>query len=331
MMSPMRRSAAIGAVLAALVALSVAPSSGGSADGAAPQGGRSLKGRFLVATPRMEDPRFAKSVVYMVDHTPRGAMGFIVNRAFGTGPLAEFLKGFGIEAKVPAKPEVFVLLFDFNSAALRPEGTETLDSVVEATKKGRPLRVDVSGYTDRAGLAIYNMILSKRRARTVRNALIERGVPRELVTISGYGETRTKVPTPDGMRDPRNRRVEVAVVPAEDDGVADATIRIHYGGPVKPGRGFVLHTGDWAGKDTIRVSERVSMTVEMGVLRDLAAGKGPSRLLFVMGYAGWGPQQLEGEMAREDWLTAPEDVGIIFGDDQEAKWERARAGAGLEL
>ena len=208
----MRRTAAIGAVLAALVALSSAPSSGGSADGAATHGGRSLKGQFLVAAPKMGDPRFAQSVVYMVDHTPRGAMGFIVNRAFGTGPLAQFLKGFNIESEK-----------------------------------------------------------------------------------------------------------------------TDATITIHYGGPVTPGRGFVLHTSDYAGKGTIRVSERVSMTVEMGVLKDLAAGKGPSRVLFVMGYAGWGPQQLEGEMAREDWLTAPEDLGLIFGDDQESKWKRARAGAGLKL
>ena len=208
----MRRSAAIGAVLAALVVLSVASSSGGSADGAATQGGRSLRGQFLVASPRMGDPRFAHSVVYMVDHTARGAMGFIVNRAFGTGPLAEFLKGFNIESEK-----------------------------------------------------------------------------------------------------------------------TDATITIHYGGPVKPGRGFVIHSSDYAGTGTIRVSEQVSMTVEMSVLRDLAAGKGPSRVLFVMGYAGWGPQQLEGEMARDDWLTAPEDVDIIFGDDQEAKWERARTGAGLEL
>jgi len=95
----MRRSAAIGVVLAALVVLAVASSSGGSADGAPTQGGRSLRGQFLVASPRMGDPRFAHSVVYMVDHTARGAMGFIVNRAFGTGPLAEFLKGFNIESE----------------------------------------------------------------------------------------------------------------------------------------------------------------------------------------------------------------------------------------
>ena len=211
-MTAMRRFAAIGVLLAALVVLSIAPSWGESAVDAATHGGHSLKGQFLVATPRMGDPRFARSVVYMVDHTPRGAMGFIVNNAFGTGPLAQFLKGFGIESEK-----------------------------------------------------------------------------------------------------------------------TDATIRIHYGGPVSPGRGFVLHTSDYAGKGTVRVSERVSMTVEMNVLRDLAAGKGPSRLLFIMGYAGWGAQQLEGEMAREDWLTAPEDLGLIFGDDQEAKWERARTGAGLEL
>ncbi len=208
----MGKSAAIGAVLAALVVLFIAPSVGDSADGGATQGGRSLRGQFLVATPNMGDPRFAQSVIYMVDHTPRGAMGFIVNRAFGTGPLGKFLKGFNIES------EKF-----------------------------------------------------------------------------------------------------------------DATITIQYGGPVTPGRGFVLHTSDYAGKGTIRVSDKVSMTIETSVLRDLAAGKGPSRVLFAMGYAGWGPQQLEGEMARDDWLTAPEDLELIFGDDQDTKWERARTGAGLKL
>ena len=112
---------------------------------------------------------------------------------------------------------------------------------------------------------------------------------------------------------------------------AKGRIRVHYGGPVEPGRGFVLHTGDYKAEHTTVVSGQVSMTTELDVLKAIGEGNGPRRSIFALGYAGWGPGQLEGELARGDWLTAPADEGILFDDTFEDKWERARRKAGMPL
>jgi len=63
----------------------------------------------------------------------------------------------------------------------------------------------------------------------------------------------------------------------------------------------------------------------------MADGAGPQRRLFILGYAGWGPGQLEGELARDDWVTAPADASLIFSDDLESLWEEAISRAGLAL
>jgi putative transcriptional regulator len=171
-----------------------------------------LSGQLLVATPRMGDPRFARTVIYMVDHDAEGAMGLVINRSYGEGPWNALLEGFGVEHE------------------------------------------DVSG-----------------------------------------------------------------------------TVRLHYGGPVDAGRGFVLHTADYAGASTRVVDAGVAFSTGLDVLKAVAEGKGPRRSLFVLGYAGWGPGQLEGEMARDDWLTAPAEETLIFGDDPDATWEKALDRAGLAL
>lgn len=169
-------------------------------------------GQLLVAAPTMGDPRFAGTVIYMVNHDAYGAMGLVVNRMLGSGPLDKFLEGFGID----------------------PTGTD-------------------------------------------------------------------------------------------DD------IRLYYGGPVDPGRGFVLHTSDYVGPGTTVVSDEVAMSVKFGVLRAIAAGEGPRHSLFILGYAGWGPGQLEREMDRDDWLTAPPDIDLIFADDLDDTWERASRKARVTL
>ena len=199
-------------IVAAAVGVAFASSAGWGAEESEGAPASSLAGQFLVATPKMGDPRFKRTVIYMIDHTANGAMGVVVNRAFGSGPLAEFLKGFGIEA--------------------------------------------------------------------------------------------------------------------EQTG---ANIRLHYGGPVERGRGFMLHTSDYVGKGTIRVTKDISMTVQLDVLKAMAAGHGPRRALFALGYSGWGPQQLESELARDDWVAAPADEELIFGDDQDRKWHRAMARAKIKL
>jgi putative transcriptional regulator len=172
---------------------------------------RYLGGQLLVATRRMGDPRFAETVIYMVQHDAGGAMGLVVNRVMGSGPLAKFLKGVGIEA---------------------------------------------------AGI--------------------------------------------------------------------EGKIRLHYGGPVEIGRGFALHSRDFHGDGTVRLPGDVSMSALLEVLK-AAAGEGPERALFLFGYAGWAPGQLENELKRQDWVTAPVDIELIFDGDEETKWHRALSRAGLKL
>ena len=173
---------------------------------------RYLSGQFLVATRRMGDPRFAETVIYMVEHDAGGAMGLVVNRVIGSGPLAKFLKGLGIEA---------------------------------------------------AGI--------------------------------------------------------------------EGEIRLHYGGPVEIGRGFALHSRDFHGDGTVRLPGGVSMSALLDVLKAEAAGEGPKRALFLLGYAGWAPGQLENELKRQDWVTAPADIELMFDGDEETKWDRALSKAGLKM
>jgi putative transcriptional regulator len=171
-----------------------------------------LAGQFLVATTRIGDPRFAKTVIYMVAHDDSGAVGLIVNRVYGKGRLDKFLEGFSVE-------------------------------------------------------------------------------PHD----------------------------------------AKGDILLRYGGPVEPSAGFVLHTADYRGPGTRVVNERMAMTSEISVLKAIADGKGPNKTLFALGYAGWGPGQLEGEIARGDWLSAPADEGLIFDGDADTMWDRVSGQAGIKL
>lgn len=202
----MRRLGFLGGFLAfALVALSV-----GAAERSSPSS--SLAGQFLVASPQMPDPRFAHTVVYVVSHDEHGAMGLIVNRNYGRGPLKALLQGFGVE-----------------------------------------------------------------KAK------------------------------------------------------AEETVVLHYGGPVEQIRGFVLHSADYRGPSTQMVADDVALSTGFDILKALAAGGGPRQRLFLLGYAGWGPSQLEGEIARNDWLTAPADDRLIFSDDGERIWQEALKRAGTPL
>lgn len=171
-----------------------------------------LTGQLLVATSQIEDPRFMRTVIYMVQHDAGGAVGLVVNRPIGEVPLARVLEQVGLAA----------------------------------------------------------------------------------------------------------------------DGVT-GTIRVHYGGPVDRARGFVLHTAEYAGKGTIPVTGSVALTSESGILRDLAAGTGPRQSLFALGYAGWGPGQLEREMDAGHWITVRADEALVFDADSGGKWQRAMARRGIRL
>lgn len=174
-----------------------------------------LAGQFLVAGPKIADPRFKATVIYMIGHDAEGAMGLIINRPFGSGRLSSLLKGFGVNEALPQDK--------------------------------------------------------------------------------------------------------------------DSEVRLFYGGPVEKGRGFILHSSDYNETGTTAVDGKVSMTTRVETLLAIAEGKGPKHSLFILGYAGWGPGQLEHEMARDDWTTAPADPEMIFSNDPESIWRLVSKVSGVEL
>ena len=115
------------------------------------------------------------------------------------------------------------------------------------------------------------------------------------------------------------------------DAPSPARVPVHLGGPVETGRGFVLHSPDYAGTgSTIGVGEGVDLTATVDVLRAMATGAGPARSLLVLGYAGWGPGQLEAEIIANGWLTSEGDPALIFEADADEKWTRALAALGVD-
>ena len=171
-----------------------------------------LTGQLLVASANMGDPRFMRTVIYVVSHSADGAMGLVLNRALGVAPISVLLDGFGIaDSEVPGE------------------------------------------------------------------------------------------------------------------------VRVHYGGPVERGRGFVLHSSDFLGQGTIAVNGDVALSADVEILRAIAEARGPGRSLFVLGYAGWAPGQLESEIARDDWFSVPLDLNLVFDDALDTKWDRAFDRRGIDL
>ena len=212
------RAAIVGIALVVMASACASSAKDGAKDGAefgkAGANSKSLVGQLLVAAPGMSDPRFAKTVIFLVRHDRNGAMGLIVNRVLGVGSAARLLEGAGID----------------------PKGVD-----------------------------------------------------------------------------------------------GEAKVRVHYGGPVAPKRGFVLHSGDYAEEGTLEVTDRVSVTAAAQILHAIAKGKGPHRGFLAVGYAGWAPNQLEDELARKDWVVVPSDDRLVFDTHMATKWRRAMDRHGVEL
>lgn len=172
----------------------------------------SIAGRLLVATKAMPDPRFAGTIILMVEHGPKGALGFVVNRVNGRRPIAEILHALGMA-----------------TAGIRGD------------------------------------------------------------------------------------------------------IDIHWGGPVAGGSAVVIHTRDYRIAGTELTRGGLAMTGSPKVLADIGRGRGPKRALFVRGYSGWGPGQLEREIARKHWITIPGDVSLIFRRNHADTWRRALKRRGVDL
>jgi len=171
-----------------------------------------LAGQLLVARTELRDPRFIRTVIYLVKHDVGGAMGLILNRPIGEASLSELLAQGGVE---------------------------------------------------------------------------------------GTGVT--------------------------------GEIRVHFGGPVEPGRGFVLHTADYTIEGTQVVKDGIAVTSRPEILRAMGTGTGPRQSLFALGYAGWGSGQLEAEIKGGGWEIVPADKTLVFDENTETKWERAMARRTIRL
>ncbi len=171
-----------------------------------------LVGQLLVARDELRDPRFVRSVIYVVHHGATGAMGLIVNRPIGEASLSE------------------------------------------------------------------------------------------LVEQAGLDNTGIK-----------------------------GKIRVHFGGPVEPGQGFVLHTADYTIEGTEVIEGGIAVTARSEILRAIGTGTGPRQSLFALGYAGWAPGQLEAEIKAGAWEIVPADKMLVFDENADTKWERAMARRTLYL
>jgi len=169
-------------------------------------------GQLLVATPRMGDPRFAHTVMVIIEHGIGGALGVAINRPMGERPIAEMLRAIG-----------------------------------------------------------------------------------------------------------------------EDPGNAKGSLTVFLGGPVEPSVGIVIHTRDYHLFETLVLDDHLAVTSPKLVLRDIAAGHGPRKYLFSLGYAGWAPNQLETELSLGAWVTVAESPELVFDMDRATLWKAAFARRTMSL
>jgi putative transcriptional regulator len=114
------------------------------------------------------------------------------------------------------------------------------------------------------------------------------------------------------------------------EGTGGADAPIHYGGPVQPEMGFVLFEGGLPYEGSMDVLDALRLGTSLEILRDIAADRGPAQFLFFLGYAGWGSGQLEGEIARNDWLVVPGASDLLFGTPAEERREKAIRSLGID-
>jgi len=107
-------------------------------------------------------------------------------------------------------------------------------------------------------------------------------------------------------------------------------MRVHFGGPMDPTRGFVLHSSDFMTEASMMVDSRRALTATLDILRAVAEGRGPRRCLLALGYSGWSPGQLDAEIRDNAWLVVPADDTLLFSADAGAKWSRAIEKLGID-
>lgn len=106
---------------------------------------------------------------------------------------------------------------------------------------------------------------------------------------------------------------------------------VHFGGPVETGRGFVLHSDEYRSPlHTLAVPGGFGMTATLDILEDIAEGRGPAQVAMMLGYASWGPGQMEAEIAANGWLTADASPELVFGREARTKWTQALESIGVD-
>jgi len=120
---------------------------------------------------------------------------------------------------------------------------------------------------------------------------------------------------------------QLEIFPGDDAPV----LSVQAGGPVEPGRGFVLHSLDYRQEATLAISETIGLTATVDILRAIAEGHGPRQVLLALGYCGWGPGQLDAEIRENAWLNVPSDLDLVFSEELDSKWKQAIARLGISL
>ncbi len=134
-----------------------------------------------------------------------------------------------------------------------------------------------------------------------------------------------------------NRQMEITIAEVltqmeiEPSNHFDTSLKIYDGGPVQPGQGFVLHSPVGAWESSLQVGEETALTTSRDILTAIAHGEGPKQFLVALGYAGWGPGQLEQELADNTWLSCPADTHILFELPIAERWAAAAALLGIDL
>lgn len=107
-------------------------------------------------------------------------------------------------------------------------------------------------------------------------------------------------------------------------------VDLFSGGPVEPGRGFVLHSPDFESESTLKVDDNICLTATLEILRAIVTGKGPERMLLALGYSGWSSGQLEEEIISNGWLVGQAEGDIVFNNNNTRKYEMALKLMGID-
>ena len=109
-------------------------------------------------------------------------------------------------------------------------------------------------------------------------------------------------------------------------------VKVLKGGPVETSRGFVLHSSDFfIENSTLPIDDGVCLTATLDILKAIARGDGPDNAVLALGYAGWAPGQLENEIHQNGWLHCSADAELVFGRDNEGKYDKALKKIGVEI